>query len=61
MTAGSATGAVPELEALSTCLVHVVMHGIESLSAVALLLHRAGRSVGDVGDLDFIDAAGPRA
>lgn len=31
---------------LSTYLVHVVMHGIESLSAAAILLHRAGRSMG---------------
>jgi uncharacterized damage-inducible protein DinB len=42
--------------ALSTYLVHVVMHGIESLSAAAVLLHRAKRSVGDVGYLDFVDA-----
>ncbi len=46
---------------LSTYLVHIVMHGIESLSAAAILLHRAGRSMGDVGYLDFIDVAGPGA
>jgi uncharacterized damage-inducible protein DinB len=44
--------------ALSTYLVHVVMHGVESLSAAAILLHRSGRSMGDVGFLDFVDAAG---
>jgi uncharacterized damage-inducible protein DinB len=43
---------------LSTYLVHVVMHGIESLSAAAILLHGTGRSMGDVGFLDFIDAVG---
>lgn len=42
----------------ATYLVHVVMHGIESLSAAAILLHRAGRSIGDVGYLDFVDATG---
>jgi uncharacterized damage-inducible protein DinB len=41
--------------ALSTYLVHVVMHGVESFSAAAILLHRAGHSMGDVGFLDFID------
>lgn len=40
---------------LSTYLVHVVMHGVESFSAAAILLHRAGQSIGDVGYLDFID------
>jgi uncharacterized damage-inducible protein DinB len=40
---------------LSTYLVHVVMHGVESFSAAAILLHRAGPSMGDVGFLDFID------
>lgn len=44
---------------LSTYLVHVVMHGVESLSAAAILLHRAGHSMGDVGFLDFVDVAGP--
>lgn len=44
--------------ALSTYLVHVVMHGIESLSAAAILLHQAGHSMGDVGYLDFIDVVG---
>ena len=44
--------------ALSTYLVHVVMHGIDSLSAAAILLDRAGTSIGDVGYLDFIDSAG---
>jgi uncharacterized damage-inducible protein DinB len=43
---------------LSTYLVHVVMHGIESLSAAAILLHRTGHSMGEVGYLDFIDAVG---
>ena len=43
---------------LTTYLVHVVMQGIESLSAAAILLHRAGRSMGDVGYLDFVDAVG---
>ena len=43
---------------LSTYLVHVVMHGIESLSAAAILLHRTGHSVGEVGYLDFMDAVG---
>jgi uncharacterized damage-inducible protein DinB len=46
---------------LSTYLLHVVMHGVESFSAAALLLHHAGHSVGDIGFLDFIDVAGPRA
>ena len=41
---------------LSTYLIHVVMHGVESLSAAAILLDRAGRSMGDVGYLDFADA-----
>jgi uncharacterized damage-inducible protein DinB len=45
---------------LSTYLVHVVMHGVESLSAAAILLHRAGQSMGDVGYLEFIDAVGAR-
>ena len=45
---------------LATYLVHVVMHGIESLSAAAVLLHRAGRSMGDVGYLDFADAVAAR-
>lgn len=40
---------------LSTYLVHVVMHGVESMSAAAILLHRAGASMGDVGFLDFRD------
>ena len=44
---------------LSTYLVHVVMHGVESFSAAAILLHRAGHSMGDVGFLDFVDVAGP--
>jgi uncharacterized damage-inducible protein DinB len=44
--------------ALSTYLVHIVMHGVESLSAAAILLHNAGQSVGDVGYLDFIDEKG---
>lgn len=43
---------------LSTYLVHVVMHGIESLSAAAILLQQAGHSMGDVGYLDFIDVVG---
>jgi hypothetical protein len=46
--------------ALSTYLVHVVMHGIESLSAAAILLHQTGHSMGDVGYLDFIDIVGDR-
>ena len=41
---------------LATYLTHVVFHGAESLSAAAILLHRAGRSVGDVEYLDFVDA-----
>lgn len=45
---------------LSTYLIHVVMHGTESLSAAAILLHRAGQSMGDVGYLDFIDTAEPQ-
>ena len=32
------------------------MHGVESFSAAAILLHRAGQSMGDVGFLDFVDA-----
>jgi uncharacterized damage-inducible protein DinB len=47
--------------ALSTYLVHVVMHGVESLSAAAILLDRAGQSMGDVGYLDFIDTVEPKA
>jgi hypothetical protein len=31
------------------------MHGVESLSAAAILPHRAGASIGDVRFLDFID------
>jgi uncharacterized damage-inducible protein DinB len=46
---------------LSTYLLHVVMHGVESFSAAALLLHHAGHSMGDIGYLDFIDVAGPPA
>jgi uncharacterized damage-inducible protein DinB len=45
---------------LSDYLIHVVMHGTESLSAAAILLHRAGRSMGDVGYLDFLDGASSR-
>jgi uncharacterized damage-inducible protein DinB len=41
---------------LETYLIHVVMHGVESFSAAAILLHRAGPSMGDVGFLDFVDA-----
>lgn len=41
---------------LSAYLLHVVFHGTESLSAAAILLHRAGSSIGDVGYLDFIDS-----
>ncbi len=44
---------------LSTYLVHVVMHGVESFSAAAILLHRAGHPMGEVGFLDFVDVAGP--
>jgi uncharacterized damage-inducible protein DinB len=44
--------------ALSRYLVHGVMHGVESFSAAAILLHRAGHSLGDVGFLDFIDTRG---
>ena len=40
---------------LATYLVHVVMHGVESFAAAAILLHRAGPSMGDVGFLDYID------
>jgi uncharacterized damage-inducible protein DinB len=43
---------------LSTYLVHVVMHGVESFSAAAILLDRAGVSMGNVGYLDFVDAHG---
>jgi uncharacterized damage-inducible protein DinB len=43
---------------LSTYLVHVVMHGIESMSAAAILLHRTGHSMGEVGYLDFVDEVG---
>jgi uncharacterized damage-inducible protein DinB len=43
---------------LSTYLVHVVMHGVESFAAAAILLHRAGPSMGDVGFLDYMDATG---
>jgi uncharacterized damage-inducible protein DinB len=43
---------------LSTYLVHVVMHGIESMSAAAILLHGTGHSMGEVGFLDFIDPVG---
>ena len=44
---------------LSTYLVHVVMHGVESFAAAAILLHRAGPSMGDVGFLDYVDTTGP--
>jgi uncharacterized damage-inducible protein DinB len=46
---------------LATYLVHVVMHGVESFSAAAILLHRAGQSMGDVGFLDFVDAMAGRS
>jgi len=46
--------------ALSTYLIHVVMHGVESFSAAAILLHRSGHSMGDVGFLDFVDATESR-
>ena len=46
---------------LATYLVHVVMHGIESLSAAAILLHRADHSMGEVGFLDYVDATGSLA
>jgi uncharacterized damage-inducible protein DinB len=42
--------------ALESYLTHVVFHGLESLSAAAILLDRAGHSVGDVEYLDFMDA-----
>lgn len=45
---------------LSTYLIHVVMHGIESLSAAAILLHRTGQSMGEVGYLDFVDTVETR-
>ena len=44
---------------LSTYLVHVLMHGVESFSAAAILLHRAGHSMGEVGFLDYVDATHP--
>jgi len=44
---------------LSTYLVHVVMHGVESFAAAAILLNRAGPSMGNVGFLDFVDVSGP--
>jgi uncharacterized damage-inducible protein DinB len=44
---------------LSTYLVHVVMHGIQSFSAAAILLHQRGQSMGDVDYLDFVDAVSP--
>jgi hypothetical protein len=44
---------------LSTYLVHVVMHGVESFAAAAILLHRAGPSMGNVGFLDYIDTTAP--
>jgi uncharacterized damage-inducible protein DinB len=56
--AGAVTANRLEGFPLATYLVHVVMHGIESLSAAAILLHRAGHSMGDVGFLDFVDATG---
>jgi uncharacterized damage-inducible protein DinB len=58
----SAPVTVNGLEGFSlwTYLVHVVMHGVESLSAAAILLHRTGHSIGEVGYLDFIDTAGAR-
>jgi hypothetical protein len=34
------------------------MHGIQSLSAAAILLHQRGQSMGDVDYLDFVDARG---
>ena len=37
----------------------MVMHGVESFAAAAILLHRAGPSVGDVGFLDYVDTIGP--
>ena len=43
---------------LSTYLIHVVMHGVESFSAAAIILHHAGSSMGDVGFLDFTDRRG---
>ena len=43
---------------LSTYLVHVVMHGVESFSAAAIVLHRSGHSTGEAGFLDFVDVAG---
>jgi uncharacterized damage-inducible protein DinB len=43
---------------LATYLVHVVMHGVQSLSAAAILLHQRGQSMGDVDYLDFVDAVG---
>ena len=44
---------------LTSYLTHIVMHGTESLSAAAILLHRAGQSMGDVGFLDYLDVARP--
>ena len=41
---------------LSTYLVHIVMHGVESFSAAAIILDRAGHSMGEVGFLDFVDS-----
>ena len=43
---------------LSMYVEHVVMHGIQSLSAAAVLLHQRGQSMGDVDYLDFVDATG---
>lgn len=45
---------------LSTYLVHVVMHGVQSLSAAAILLHLRGQSMGDVDYLDYVDELGSR-
>ena len=41
--------------ALATYLVHIVMHGVQSFSAAAILLHQRGLSMGDVDYLDYVD------
>ena len=45
---------------LGVYLVHVVEHGVTELATAAAILHKLGRSTGDLGFLDAMDDMAPR-
>ena len=40
---------------------HLYSHGMQQFSEAAVLLTRAGRSPGDIGFLEFVQATGRRS